>query len=123
MTLADKINGVIGKSYDYKEANCWDLVMLLNDKAPMIEEIHTSIFSTTKKFKEYENKYKDHFKTVLLPDDGDIVLLGNNGSYTHAGIFYNDGVVHASKNGVIWQPLHAIKKEFSKQRAYRWKQQ
>ena len=119
MTLADKINSMIGKSYDYTDANCWDLVMALNEKAPKIDEIHTSIFSTGKKFKDYENQYRNDFKTVLFPDDGDIVLLGNNGLYTHAGIFYSKGIVHASKNGVVWQPLEVIKKEFTKQRAYR----
>ncbi len=119
MNLAEKINAVIGNKYDYETANCWDLVKHLNDKAPDISDVHTSIFSTAKKFRNYENDYKDKCKTVLFPSDGDIVLLGNGDLYTHAGIFYNGGVVHASKFGVVWQNLHDIKKIFRRQKAYK----
>ena len=119
MSLSEKINSVIGNTYDYSSANCWDLVMLLNANAPKIDEVHESIFSTAKKFKDYENENRDKCRMVLLPNDGDIVILGNGGLYTHAGIYYADGVVHASKSGVIWQSLYTIKKLFSKQRAYR----
>jgi len=119
LKLEDKINAVIGNKYDYKTANCWDLVKHLNDKAPDIDDVHTSIFSTAKKFRNYENKYKDKCKTVLFPKDGDIVLLGNGDCYTHAGIFFYSGVVHASKSGVVWQNLYDIKKLFRLHKAYR----
>ncbi len=120
MSLEDKINSVIGNTYDYKDANCWDLVMHLNEHAPKIEEMHDSIFSTTKKFRDYEEEFKSDFKVVLFPDDGDIVLLGARDRYTHAGIFYSSGIVHASKNGVVWQPLHIMKLHYKRQKAYKW---
>jgi len=121
MTLSEKINEVIGNKYDYTNSNCWHLVKHLNENAPDIEEVHTSIYSTAKKFKQYEEKYKKDCSLVLFPDDGDIVIMGRNNLYTHAGIFYNSGIVHASKVGVIWQPLREMKREYPKIKAYKCK--
>lgn len=120
MSLEDKINSVIGTAYDYKEANCWDLVMLLNENAPKLDTVHESVLSTKVKFNNYLEEHKPDFNYVLFGKDGDIVLLGN-GEIEHAGIFYSEGVVHASKNGVVWQPLSIIKRLYRTQKAYRWK--
>ena len=121
MTLEQKINSVIGLNYDYQKANCWDLVIFLNEDAPKIDEAHESFLTTMKKFKEYEKEYKGNFNSVMFPKDGDIILLGKRNCFDHAGIFYNDGIVHASMLGVIWQNLTEIKRDFRLLKAYQCK--
>ncbi len=113
MSFEDKINGIIGKKYDAVNFHCYDLVMFLVPDAPMIEGDTKNLTCTVKQFKSEIPLHnlneidEDSFK------DKDIILLGSNNIYHHVGIYYDGGIVHNSKVGVVYEPLHMIKKIYN----------
>lgn len=107
----DKINSLIGKPYDLYEAHCYNLVMDLIPDAPKVEFVADSLY---KSIKQIDTTIKDYrLQPVNKYRNKDIILLGRNGVFHHVGVYYDGGVVHADKNGVIYEKMSRIKLYYS----------
>lgn len=111
MTQEEKINSVIGKPYDAYKAHCWDLVEFLVEGAPKVDLTANTLLMSVKNFKE--EIPASNLKEVSNYMNNDIILLGRNNTFFHAGVYYNDGVVHAGENGVVYEPLKTIKQYYT----------
>ncbi len=109
MSFEDKINGIIGLPYDKFTNHCWSLVEFLIPMAPTVKGTAKSLATSVSNFKRELQKHnlneidEGHFKNK------DIIIMGRNGIMFHAGVFFEDGIIHASENGVVYQPLSVIK--------------
>jgi len=109
MINAEKINNYIGKQYDSKDFHCWHLVMELVPDAPKIDTLHKNLLATIGEFEDNIEKYQ--LREVDAYQDGDIIILGNNNIFHHAGVFYDNGVAHNhEKYGVIYESMDSIKR-------------
>lgn len=107
MSFEDKINDIIGKPYSAKEFHCYSLVEYLVEKAPKLEGTAKSLTCSVKHFKK--ELYSHSLEEVDLFKNKDIILLGRNNIFFHIGVFYNDGIVHATEDGVVYQSMATIK--------------
>jgi len=107
MSFYDKVNGVIGQPYDKFKNHCWHLVEYLVPTAPKLEGTAESLRTSVGHFQEELNKTA--LVEVTSFKDQDIIVLGRGGTYHHAGVFCNGGVVHADVGGTIWQSLSDIR--------------
>ncbi len=117
MTFEDKVNDLIGKPFDAYKFHCWTLVEDLLPNAPKIEGTAKTLSVSVKHFKK--ELVSHNLKEVDLLQDKDIIIMGKNDTYFHAGVFYKGGVVHASEFGVIYQPLKDIKKTYTQVKGLR----
>lgn len=107
----DKVNSLIGKPYEAYNAHCWTLVEDLLDNAPKIKGTAETLATSVKHFKK--ELLSHNLKEVNVYKDKDIIILGKNGTYFHVGVFYKGGIIHASENGIVYQPLNEIKKIYT----------
>lgn len=107
MTFEDKINDVIGKPYDAYSAHCWDLVCYLIPDAPKPDGTAKTLTASIKHFKE-ELKHHNLKEIDENYKNKDIIILGKNNIFFHAGVYYDGGVVHASLDGVVYQTMDFI---------------
>lgn len=111
MTFEDKVNSLIGKPYDAYKSHCWSLVEALLDNAPKIQGTADTLFVSVKHFKK--ELLQHSLQEVTHYQNKDIIILGKNNSFFHAGVFYENGIIHASEFGVIYQSLDTIKKTYT----------
>lgn len=58
---------------------------------------------------------------VETPDDYDVAIVGSNHRPHHVGVYYQCGVLHASRAfGSAWQPLARFKMLYPRTEFYRW---
>ena len=107
MGFTDEVNAVIGQPYDENTNHCWHLVERLVPKAPKLEGVASSLTSSVKHFKEELDKTE--LEEVSVFKDRDIIILGRAGTYHHAGVYCNGGVVHTDTSGTVWQLMSDIR--------------
>jgi len=108
MTFEEEANSLIGLPYDAFNAHCWDLVSTLIPNAPRPQGTAKTLTSSVKHFKKELNAY--NLQEVDNYRNKDIIILGKGDIFFHAGVFYNNGVIHASLYGVVYQDMSTIKK-------------
>ncbi len=106
MMFEEKANELIGMPYDAYKSHCWDLVMHLLPDAPKLDGTAETLTHTVKQFKN-ELEHNNLEETVIL-QNRDLIVMGRDGMFFHAGVFYNGGVIHASLKGVVYEPISAI---------------
>jgi len=109
ITFEDNVNRLIGLPYDAYKAHCWHLVEELIPTAPKLEGTAKSLTASVRHF---ESELHKHTLTEVKDEnykDRDIVILGRNNIYFHAGVYYDGGVIHASREGVVYQSMSSIK--------------
>ena len=108
MTFTEKVNAIIGKPYDRENYHCYDVVEYLVPGAPKVQQ--TAI--TMSSIREIN---REHVGVVDIdePVNECIVLLGNNDLITHAGVFYNNMIIHNESTGVRAEHISKIKQRFS----------
>lgn len=111
MTFEDKANSLIGKPYDAYKFHCWTLIEDLLDDAPKIKGTANTLTVSVKHFKK--ELLSHSLQEVTDYQNKDIIILGKNNSFFHAGVFYENGVIHASEQGVVYQSLKDIKKLYT----------
>ena len=111
MTFEDKANSLIGKPFDAYKAHCWTLIEDLLPNAPKIKGTAETLFISVKHFKKQLSSHS--LQEVTDYQNKDIIILGKNNSFFHAGVFYENGVIHASEQGVVYQSLKDIKKLYT----------
>jgi len=112
MTFYDKVNEVIGQPYDCENNHCWHLVEHLVPWAPRVEIEAANLTTSVKVIgRELERSELQEIAPSDLRDE-DIVVLGRGGTFHHAGVFCNGGIVHADSVGTIWQSLNDIKRTY-----------
>ena len=111
MTFEDKVNSLIGKPYEAYKAHCWTLVEDLLDNAPRIKGTAETLTKSVKHFKK--ELLSHNLKEVDIYQDKDIIILGKNNTFFHAGVFYKGGIIHASESGVVYQSLFEMKKIYT----------
>jgi len=113
-TFEDKINSLIGQPYNKHTAHCWDLVEFLIPFAPKAEGVAQSLRVSVKHF---DRELKKHNLNEILNEkdfeNKDIIVMGKDGIFYHAGVYYDGGVVHAQEGGATYTPLDMIKKMYS----------
>ncbi len=117
MTIEQKINGIIGKPFS-KDFHCYNLVEFLSPSAPKIIGVHQGLTKTNKEFKDM----MEPLDVVEVSDfiNGDIIFLGSNNIYYHAGVYYDDGMVHTTEDlGTIYQTMSMIKILYSNIKGFR----
>lgn len=107
----DKVNSLIGKPFDAYEYHCWSLVEDILPTAPKIEGTAKTLSVSVKHFKK--ELFSHNLLEVSDYKDKDIIIMGRNDTYFHAGVYFKGGIIHASENGVIYQPLSEIKKIYT----------
>ncbi len=110
-TFEDKANDLIGQSYDIYKAHCWDLVMELIPEAPKLQGTAENLTKSVKHFK-HELELSS-LEEVQMLYNKDIVIMGRNDTYFHAGVYYEGGVIHASLNGVVYEPIQSIHRQYN----------
>ena len=110
MSFYDKVNEVIGRPYDSTKNHCWHLVEYLVPTAPKLEGEALSLAISVKHFKEELDRTA--LQEVTNFKDQDIIVMGRGGTFHHAGVFCNGGVVHADTIGTIWQTLADLRKVY-----------
>ena len=111
MIFEDKANLLIGKPYDAYKNHCYDLVMDLLPDAPKLQGTAESLTHSIKQFREELNT--NDLEEVTMLQNKDIVVMGRNDIYFHAGVFVNGGVVHASLSGVVYEPMTSIHRQYN----------
>ncbi len=110
MTFYDKVNEVIGQPYDSERNHCWHLVEYLVPWAPRVAIEAANLTTSVKVIgRELERSTLNEIDSNDLQDE-DIVLLGRGGTFHHAGVRCNGGVVHADAAGTVWQSMVDIKR-------------
>ena len=109
MSFEDKVNDVIGKPYDVYKAHCWHLVKHLVPDAPDVHGTAKSLATSVRHFRDELNNHKLNEIDESDLKNKDIVILGKNNVLFHAGVYYDDGIIHASESGVVYQPMSTIK--------------
>ena len=113
MSFEDKVNGIIGLPYDKFKSHCWHLVNFLVPDSPELDGTAKTLTSSVKHFKtELERHNLNEIKESELKNK-DIVILGKNNIMFHAGVYYDDGIIHASEMGVVYQSMSTIKQVYS----------
>ena len=107
MSFIDEVNSVIGEPYDENTNHCWHLVERLVPKAPKLEGVASSLSVSVKHFKEELSKTL--MTEVKEFKDRDVIILGRAGTYHHAGVYCNGGVVHVDTSGTVWQLVSDIR--------------
>ena len=106
----DKINSLIGREYNANTWHCWHLVCELVPCAPRIEASVTCVRDAIRAGEVPINK----MEFVKIPRNGCVVMLGSRHSTMHhAGVYYNDGVVHADKVGTRYEKMEVMEKKYT----------
>ncbi len=113
----EKANDLIGKPYKAYGANCWDLVTDLVPEAPYIKASADSLKRSVETFKK-ELDIND-LEEVQMLYNKDIVVMGRDDVYFHAGVYYNGGVIHASTDGVVYEPIGTIHRHYNCVKGFR----
>jgi len=117
----------IGKPYKLESNppytfNCWSLIHYLQPHAPSFEPEKLKEYIEI--FNDQPEKLEDNQRWVEVDEikEGDVLLLGKNNYYTHAGIFlYGNKMLHAKdKAGVVIESLNMVKLRYKNIKAYRW---
>ena len=117
-TFEEKANDLIGKEYETYGANCWDLVMELVPDAPSVQESADNLAKSVRTFKKEVELHNAEEVKILY--NKDIVLMGrDNEVFFHAGVYYEGGVIHASLNGVVYEPIDSIKRQYNSVKGFR----
>jgi hypothetical protein len=121
MTIYDKANSVIGKPYDAYKSHCWHLVEYLQPLAPKLDVSADNLYKSVKHFDEEIEKNINDLDSIAegFMLDGDIVLLGRGEKLFHAGVYLNNGVIHASDIGVVFERYAIIKQKYPVQKGLR----
>ena len=114
----DKISELIGREYDANNFHCWSLVEELVPKAPKLAVIGGSYKKAIEGFAKETPNYLELYEEVLKdPQNGDVLLAGNEKHLVHAGVLvYDSGtplVIHNDIKGVHVEPLYYFKKKYS----------
>ena len=113
----DKVNSLIGKPFDAYKYHCWSLIEDLLIDAPRIEGTAKTLAISVKHFKKA--LFSHNLSEVSEFIDKDIIIMGKNETYFHAGVYFQGGIIHASENGVVYQPLNEMKKIYSEMKGLR----
>ena len=107
----DKVNELIGQPYDAVDSHCWHLV---EELVPFAPKLDVTAKTLTTSVKHFDKELKLHnLNEVANFEDKDIIVLGREDIFFHAGVYYDGGVIHASLEGVIYQQLDIINKIYS----------
>jgi len=117
MTFVDTVNTLIGKPYDAQYFHCWTLVELLLPYAPKVQVTAANLTVSVKEFKD--RTQATNLKEVTDFGDKDIIVLGRNEVYHHAGVFFNGGIIHVDKLGTRWQLLSDMAKVYPSIKGFR----
>ena len=117
MSLADSINDIIGKPFNAETFHCWTLVEELLPEAPKLDVTATSIIKSIKHFRDEMPEIG--LIEVDTYENGDIIVLGKNGVYMHAGVYYDGGLVHVDHYGARYQPMKDIDKVYTMKQGLR----
>ena len=107
--------------------DCWGLVLhiLKNEYGVLINEKEYNIdaYDTKSVSRAYEHAINCHnWQKVETPRDGDVVALSKNKRIHHAGIYVQNGCLHAmDHNNVIFNPINRLKFDgWNRIEFYRW---
>jgi len=117
MTFAEEINKLIGKPFHPETFHCWTLVEILLPRAPKLDVTASSVFKSIKHFRD--EVPATTLEEVDSYEDKDIIVLGKNGVFMHAGVYYDGGIVHTDHTGVRYQRMKDIDKVYTMKQGFR----
>jgi hypothetical protein len=107
------VNDYLAKQYPFPP--CWSLVadVLMTERAQSVldyKTINSSIRSIASLFTLSLHKSAHGFTRLPSPIDYCVVLMGKSEKLglTHAGVYYEGGVLHALESGAQYQPMSVI---------------
>ena len=117
MSAIRSIDALLNRQYDAKNYHCVHFVI---DAAKYLFELdYTSYFLSLAGAWSHEIKQAHHaynFKQCVqldAPKDGCVVLMTNLMNNAHVGLYYQGRVLHIAEQGVYFQELRSLTRNYS----------
>ena len=124
--IVNKIDTLVGQSYDADTFHCWTLVEELVPCAPKLNVIGGSYPNAIREFQKNVPTYLDDYEFVTGKlQDLDVILAGTRDKLNHAGVLLidsgNELIIHNDKKGVHIEPFDYFVKQYQSVKAFRCK--